>query len=275
LAVAAGAPDGFLARLAGQLADLPWQAREVPALRGADLGVAVEPRRAGLRLTMQTPDGRRFRRDVEGLGQGEAALEAVAVAVRSALLALDRGEALAWRELRPVPPAWGFAVLAGGEPTGLGVGAAALDASLWRDFGVGRGALGVVLRSPLVDADGLTRLTAYRGSVYLAGVAELGIGDDWALFAGARASLDLWWRQTEALAARAAPRGDRVRAAAAAGPQVGVARRLGGGVSLRVAAGGDVLLGRPRFTYGGAGAEARSTWPVLPWLRAGVAWGAR
>lgn len=276
--VEADAPPGFTDRLRGQLSDLRWRVR-VGA--GAPLGPGearadLDALDADLSVRLSLADGRRFRRRLAGMGLSPAGLEAAAVAVRSALVAIDEGFAPDMvAEPDPLSP-WGFRVGARLETWGLdpvpGLEVGALVRL--RAWALG---LDVTARVPAQLEDGLTRLRVGRYEVVAGVRLDAPLTGVLAAGGGVGAGLVLWHRETTALTPEVAARPPGLIAGAVARAQLGVLLRLGRGVLLALSGGVDALVRAPQLTYrvvepgGGLRTEVLAEpWPVQPFATLGV-----
>lgn len=276
-------PPAFLSRVQGQLSDTSWRGEGA-----AGHAQRCEPRSARARLTrngddfelvFEAPDGRRFRRVLTGLGVGAAALEAAALALRSALLALDAGETpeMALVEpTSPVPPVnpWGLRGAIRAEHGGLDGPTAGVDLGLFRRLGPVALDFGVTLRLPQTVEDDLTRSELMRYEWAVGVRADAPLGERWGLAGALQGGVALWRRSTRAASPRAQPLGGGgTRWGALVRAQVTAVFRLMEAVGLEASLGLDGLTPVPRYLYRGERAEVvAEPWPIQPWLSFGVRW---
>ena len=241
------APALFTRALRGQLVDTGWRAERAPDDETGPVRCGLE-RRADDWVVHLRLRGRAYRRALEGLGRGAAAAEAAALVVRSALEAVDRGEAPVG--MAPTPPAPGSGP--GPPPWALRLGA-------------GGRIEGWAIETPGAGLD--LRLALARGGwsagLHLGGHRALSAGDD-------RARIRL--RRLEAAAAlrRGWPLGTVELFLVGLGGAAGWERSTEGV--------GSGLVARPsRWVWGAlVGLEAGLEVPVAPWalaLSAGVSTG--
>lgn len=295
LAVEDGAPAGTLAAQlktataraeAASARIVVWFGRE-PVLT---VFVAEPSRRTVLARTIESDDG--------GSGGGpsadSAAAEAAALIVRAALRALAVGGKLGVEVPRevalpvddpelPAPAihvrhtdssawhaAFGWRVtLDGGSAAGQHAASVRLGARRGR-MSVG---VGFAIGLPASLEDELTSVRLSRHGAIAGLSLRLADGRVWSLDAGLGAGVVAYDRETTARAAGVAATPAALIVGAAGAAELAAALRLGGGLSLRVAIGAELVSPRPELGYErGAGFETRDQlWPVAPW--AGISLG--
>ncbi|MEL7239578.1 MAG: hypothetical protein AAGK78_12020, partial [Planctomycetota bacterium] len=235
-------------------------------------------RRGDFRLRLQTSDGRRWRRDVNGLGLA-ANREAAALILRSALMAIDEGIAPDWTE-ETSPPAvtatpekrsgkstlgWGWFVGGRTEANGYAVPAAlTLEAfHRWNRWSLAFNGQG---RWPMkVDGDGVD-LTIQRYDAAVVGGFEVHRASAWSIGLRAGGGPTLWHRRSET-----APQLEPVPAKWLAGGRVTAGIRWGirlaPGWGLVVEGGADALFGAPRWTLAD-GTTIDESSAIQPWAGA-------
>jgi hypothetical protein len=239
-----------------------WFTRE-----GAQLRVSVAAPRTG-HLFVRTAR-------VEGAPETltwSVGAEALALAVRSALRAVDAGEPLGEVVAPPPSPApppapapVPEAAMAGAEPVNETFLQAGLHAALdgyhpggQQGLSVGAGWTNqrlylraqVLASLPVHLRDAYTDIRLTQGAVLAwADVPFWGAGD-WMATAGLGTGVAGFWRRTEARSAEVEPAPSRWLAAFVVGPAVRVRwRRFASAFALEATLSGEVLLGRPRLGY--------------------------
>lgn len=281
----------LVARVEGQLADLPVELTEVTApdlpaslddARAAALGVARTHAGAaalwlvadgdGWIVHVASADGARLLvRRVDARGEGlapSAALESAALIVRTAARGLAAGVAIG-DEVSPARPRW-RAWGRGGVRGGLDGPGASADLAL--GLGVARGALGLGLsyrQATDVTADDATT-TVELGRRGLAAEVRLALVDDrrWRGAVGLDLGAERVSRTTTTAGPGLTATADAVTWSPVAGAGATLGHRLSRGLWLELA-GGVAVVARPaRFTVATAAGEhlVARTWPARPWL---------
>ena len=282
-------PAPPVAPLAGQLARAAAVARE----RHADAVVWFAIDGDGWIVHVADPRGGRVLvRRVDGGGgalAGSAALEAAALVVRTALRGLAAGGEIGVVGPTPAPaespppPAEPPAVASRARPTArvapfAAVGwTATLDGDAARGHhgvaaavglarGRWRGAITAALFPASRREDGLAIIELGRGELGGAGGVAIARGARWSLTVGLAVAAARFDRTTIAAGGGLAPTADRARWSLAITPAVRIARRLGRGAALEVAAGATALTAVPVFDVAGPSgtAEVGRLWPVEP-----------
>lgn len=273
----------FLLRLQGQLSDLPWRverSRDDDRRRSpAEARVRLDPAGPDLEVVLTAAGGRRYRRSLTGLGQGSAALEAAAIVVRSALVALAAGRKPAMTADPPLASEdramFGLRGSLRAETWGLGPGTVGIDAGVFLRQGVFAWDLGATGRWPQGVEDGLTRSVLNRYEL-LAGLRfDEAIDGRWGWAAGLHGGLALWHRRTEVFDDEAVARsrleswiaGTVVRA------RFGGMQRISERIGVEFAIGLDVFPGAPNYRYEGERTDTvAEPWVLQPWLAVGIRW---
>lgn len=295
--VAAPEDRALLERVRGQSSDLPvvlvveagpsleqrpdgaWREAERMALRQDARAVLWFTREgAALRVSVAAPrTGHLFVRTARVEGAPETltwsvGAEALALAVRSALRAVDAGEPLGEVVAPPPPPP---AI----EPEPAPVSAASVASVALVDeafvlvglhaardgyhprgqqgLSLGAGWAGRVLRLraqvlaslPVHLRDASTDVRLRQGTALAWADVPFVEAGTWEGTVGLGAGVAGFWRSTEALAAEVEPAPSRLLVAFVVGPAVRVAWRLGPVLALEAVLSGEVLLGRPRLGY--------------------------
>ncbi|WAS88488.1 MULTISPECIES: hypothetical protein [unclassified Corallococcus] len=302
--VATAEDRALLERVRGQSSDLPvvlepeagpsmdsgsdgaWREAERLASR-KDARAVLWFTRAGveLRVSVAAPrTGHLFVRSARVEGAPETltwsvGAEALALAVRSALRAVDAGEPLGEVVappppppvvVAPPPPAAPAPVVeapvapADGAFIQVGVHAALDGYHPWGQQGlsVGAGWAGRVprLRAQVLAAlpvhlqDAYADIRLMQGSALVWADVPFVKAGAWEGTVGLGAGVAGFWRRTEARASEVEPTPSRMLAAFVVGPAVRVAWRWGPALALEAALSGEVLLGRPRLGYAVDGA---------------------
>ncbi|QAT83069.1 hypothetical protein EJ065_1469 [Corallococcus coralloides] len=302
--VATSEDRALLERVRGQSSDLPvvLEAEAGPSMDESPGGAWREAERlasrkdaravlwftreaAALRVSVAAPrTGHLFVRSARVEGAPETltwsvGAEALALAVRSALRAVDAGEPLGDVVAPPPPPP----VVAAPPPVPaapeqgveapvapvdgafvqVGVHAALDGYHSWGQQGlsVGAGWAGRVLRLraqvmaalPVHLRDAYADIRLTQGSALAWADVPFVKTGAWEGTVGLGAGVAGFWRRTEARAPEVEPTPSRLLAAFVVGPAVRVAWRVGPALALEAALSGEVLLGRPRLGYSAEG----------------------
>ncbi|MEO1228371.1 MAG: hypothetical protein AAFZ18_05650 [Myxococcota bacterium] len=268
------APAGFVARLRGQLSDLPWSVRTgsgPPVLSSGRVRARLERVPGGLELVVETPHGD-HRRSLQGLGESLAAYEAAAVMVRGVVREVTGLPAVAAApdESRP---ASAFFVRGGlrGETWGLGAGTVGADGTMgliWGGWSLGVGVDGAF---PQTHADADLSMDVLRWAAHADLERSVVWTDRLRLRFGLRGAVVGWQRRSEARSAGVRAEPERWIWGASATPVVGLAWGLDASWGLDLTLGLDAFFGQPRYVLDD-GQEVAELWPVSPWLRLGVEW---
>ncbi|AFE04129.1 hypothetical protein COCOR_01528 [Corallococcus coralloides DSM 2259] len=302
--VATSEDRSLLERVRGQSSDLPviLEAEAGPSMDASPGGAWREAERlasrkdaravlwftrdaAQLRVSVAAPrTGHLFVRSARVEGAPETltwsvGAEALALAVRSALRAVDAGEPLGDVVAPPPPPPVVAAppdLPAAADPGveapvtpvdgaffQVGVHAALDGYHSWGQQGlsVGAGWAGRVLRLraqvlaalPVHLRDAYADIRLTQGSALAWADVPFVKTGTWEGTVGLGAGVAGFWRRTEARAPDVEPTPSRLLAAFVVGPAVRVAWRVGPALALEAALSGEVLLGRPRLGYAAEG----------------------
>ncbi len=261
-----GAPPAPLAaRIAGQIADLPWTLEDGEGPTDARVHVAPDGA-GGWVVALSDRHGRSFERPVEA-GEASATLETLAMVIRSGLRELQAPPPTPPVPLPPppaVPTRWyaaaGGAVTAAAARDGL---RAALELSAGVDSGRWRLGVRADLGLPTSLDDERTQIRLSQHAVRATFASQAGVGEGVSLFVGGAAGLLLIDRTTRADEAYVAPASGRLATAFVAGPELGLDWKM---VRLGLAA--DVVIGAPtlRYRVDGALRTRHDPWLIQPRL---------
>lgn len=276
--------SALVERVRGQLSDLEWRIAQGPVAPVVKPATEIGSTRAivsfevlpddGLWVRLSVPDGRRWRREVRGLGRA-ANYEAAALVLRSALLAIEEGAAPSWSaedQVEPgplaAPPPWGWTVAGRTQVTGVAP-AGGLQLEGFRRWSAWTLALRGNARWPyLTETDG-GELRIGQHDLRLAAGYDFRLAPGWSLGPRVGAGAVLWHRQTRATSDTIAGTPLRYTVGGVASAGLRLKTRFAPGWIVMFSAGADGLFGAPRWALAD-GTRLAEPWAVQPWLALGL-----